>query len=365
MSTFDPEALLALCSIPGVGPGRMRALVGRFRTPEASLGVSLSELKEVEGIDQKTAHNILAGYDKEFVRRQMLLMKNKGTGLVSFWDEDFPANLKEIYDPPAMLFVRGTLNEGDCCAVAVVGTRRPTEYGRTATLELVGGLAARGVPIVSGMARGIDSVAHQGALKVGGRTMAVLGCGVDVVYPPENGKLAEEIVAHGAIISEYPMGTPPEAENFPRRNRIISGMSLGTIVVEAGEKSGALLTAKYALDQNREVFAVPGDISRRKSRGTNRLIKDGAKLVESVEDVLQELESKLKGLLEPPDKRPLKVTLVGAEKDVFEQLSGDPLHIDALSQQIQKSPGEVLATLLLLELKGLVRQLPGKMFVKC
>jgi DNA processing protein len=273
--------------------------------------------------------------------------------------------LKDIYDPPALLYLRGALRREDELAVAIVGSRKTSAYGREVTERIGRDLARHGVTVVSGMARGIDSVAHKGALQGGGRTIAVLGCGVDVIYPSENRNLFHQIIEQGAVLSEFPMGSPPEAGHFPRRNRIISGLSIGVVIVQASGESGSLITAGYALEQGREVFAVPGNIGAEGSRGTNQLIKEGAKLVESSEDILEEVLPQWRREGETAQKGGDAVlTLTEAEKCLYGLLDETPLHIDALIRESQLDPGSVSSLLLNLELKGLISQWPGKCFSK-
>jgi DNA processing protein len=262
--------------------------------------------------------------------------------------------------------VKGTLSKQDKYAISIVGTRLPTSYGKVIAEKFAKELAQKGLVIVSGLARGIDTISHWAAVQSSGRTIAVMGSGLDHIYPGENKKLAEKIIEQGALISEFPMGTKPDAVNFPRRNRIISGLALGTIVVEAGLKSGALLTANYALEQNREIFAVPGNINSPKSLGTNQIIKDGAKLISSANDVLIELEPQLKHFLKEDEakSRELPQDLSELEKMLLETLTNVPIHIDKLAKVIGKSTAETLSALLPLEFKDLVKQLPGKLFVR-
>lgn len=360
----DLRPYLELLSVPGVGPVRYRTLVERFGSPKEVLKAPIASLAEVPGMDRSTAEAIWSYRDEDFVESQLRAVERTGVKVLSLWDPEYPPLLKEIPDPPPLLFVLGDPSSLSLQGVAVVGTRSMTSYGRSVTEELVRELVARGFAIFSGMARGIDGVAHRAALEGGGTTVAVLGCGVDVVYPPEHRKLRDRIVRQGAVASEFPMGTKPEAQNFPRRNRIISGMSLGTVVVESGDESGALITAAFALEQNREVFAVPGSIRAPKSRGTNRLIQRGAaKLVMDVEDVVQELPApKGKVALRPPPSA--EPELSSSEREVLEGLSYEPKHVDVLSAEVGRSTPELLAVLLSLELKGLVRQLPGAQFVR-
>jgi len=271
-------------------------------------------------------------------------------------DADFPRLLRQIPSPPALLYVRGELAPADDLAVAMVGTRSPTSYGREAALRLAGELAANGVTVVSGLARGIDAAAHRGALEAGGRTLAVLGNGVDVVYPPEHNRLAEEMCARGALLSEYPLGRQPAGDQFPARNRLISGLALGVVVVEAREKSGALITADFALQQGRDVFAVPGSIFAQTSTGPHRLIQDGAKLVMCAEDILSELNVHAVG--RQPDLF-TAAPLTEEEHAVLDVLSGDPLHIDEIAAQARLPIHQVSSLLTLMEVKGLVHATGG------
>ncbi len=361
MNASSPEALLALFSIPGIGPALMRKLIGGLGSAEAVLDSSPRQLMQLEGIDKKRAQLIKGSVNEDFVKRQLNYLRQTRARLISYWDEAYPRSLKAIYDPPAFLFVEGDAALMEAPSLAIVGTRVPSEYGKQVTHSLAGELSRRGFVIASGFARGVDTVAHKAALSAGGKTLAVLGNGLDVIYPSENRALLPAFERQGVRISEYPFGTKPDSGNFPKRNRIISGLSRGVLVVEAGEKSGALLTAMYALDQNREVFAVPGPISSPKSAGTNNLIKQGAKLVESVDDILVELE----GLSFPGKKeeRP-EPALEEPALSIYRFLADEPRHIDQIALKCGLSPSEALSQLLILELNGHVRQLAGKMFVQ-
>jgi DNA processing protein len=363
---IDKEQLINLSAIPGIGATRIRALVAHFKSTEDIFNASIKQLTAVEGVEIKTAKSIKDYSDFNYGKQQAIRIQQQGAEIIDFWDERYPENLKRIYDPPAFIFVKGTLAKQDKYAIAVVGTRIPSSYGKLVAEKIAKELAQKGLVIVSGLARGIDTISHLGAVQAGGRTIAVMGSGLDYIYPGENKKLAEMIIDQGALISEFPMGTKPDAVNFPRRNRIISGLTLGTIVVEAGLKSGALLTANYALEQNREIFAVPGNINSPKSIGTNQIIKDGAKLISSTNDVLVELEPHLKHFLKQDGARTreLPEDLSESEKILLNNLSNEPIHIDKLSNVIGKSTAETLSTLLPLEFKDLVKQLPGKLFVR-
>ena len=359
----DLRSWLILQNVPGIGPSRFRAAVERLGSPGAVLRASIRELMSVPGINEKTAATIRHYRDTQEIDRQLTAMERADARAISWLDPEYPERLREIHHLPPVLFIRGTLTPSDAHSLAIVGSRSATAYGRMMAERLARDLSARGITLVSGMARGIDSLAHRAALSGGGRTLAVLGCGVDVVYPPENAELQKGIIRHGAVISEFPMGTRPEGPNFPRRNRIISGLSLGVIVIEAGEGSGALLTAEYARDQNREVFAVPGNVNVPKSRGTNELIKQGAKLVGGVEDVLEELTGILVEQTAPRPPAPIPPDLPPDERSVLEVLSETPKHIDTICAEINFEPGRTLAALLSLELSGRVRQQSGKLFL--
>ena len=343
----------------------MRRLLDRFNTPEAVFHAPMKELSKIEGLGEKVVQEIRKGPLEKVVERELSLLREVGGRVITLKDEEYPKRLRDIYDPPALLYVRGELKKEDEFAISIVGSRKTTPYGRWFTEKVSQELARHGVTIVSGMARGIDSLAHWGAISGGGRTIAVLGCGVDVIYPSENRNLFAKIIDRGAILSEFPMGSPPEGGHFPRRNRIISGLSLGVVVVQASEKSGSLITAGYALEQGREVFAVPGNVGTESSRGTHRLIKEGAKLVESSEDILEEILPQWKGGRETTPKVEIpRPDLTEEEKVLYELLSETPLHIDVMIRESRMDPGKVSSLLLNLELKGMVSQWPGKCFSK-
>jgi len=363
---IDKEQLINLSAIPGVGSTRVRALVAHFKSTDDIFNASIKELTSVDGFEYRTAKNIKNYSDFEYGENQLNRANEEGIKIIHFWDERYPENLRKIYDPPALLFVKGEFLKQDKYAISIVGTRLPSSYGKLIAEKIAKKLAKKGLVIVSGLARGIDTISHWAAVQAEGRTLAVLGSGLDHIYPSENKKLTEKIIQQGALISEFPLGTGPDAVNFPRRNRIISGLSLGTIIVEAGVKSGALLTANYALEQNREIFAVPGNINSPKSIGTNQLIKDGAKLISSVNDVLFELEPHLKHFLKEDKKQnsSLFENLSEIETRLLNNLTNEPIHIDKLANLIGKSTAETLSALLPLEFKDLVKQLPGKLFVR-
>lgn len=294
------------------------------------------------------------------------LIENKVKTL-SVTAKDYPTNLRYIYDPPLMLYVKGEIIPEDNVAIAIVGSRRATYYGLQNATKLAYELAAKGITIISGLARGVDSAAHRGALEAEGRTIAVLGSGLNIIYPRENERLAQNISQNGAVISEFALDTPPHRGNFPRRNRIISGLSLGVVVIEAARKSGALITANCALEQGREVFALPGKIDSFTSRGTHDLIKDGAKLVESSEDIIEELEAlKFCQAKETKAENKIKVglDLPEEERQIYTCLSSEPIHIDEIMCKVNLSYGKLLTSLLKLQHKKLVKELVGKMYVR-
>lgn len=360
---IEHEALLRLSAAPLIGSGKLRALIGRFRSAERVLSASKGELMSVEGIDVKTAESIRSFDGKAFARDQIERLKRVEARLVTFWDDDYPELLKQIYDPPAFLFVKGVLKKEDKFSLAVVGTRQPSAYGKLVTERLTPELVRAGLTIVSGLAYGVDTIAHKLAIQSGGRTIAVLGSGVDVIYPNENRALAKKIEGAGALVSEFPMGSDPDRTNFPRRNRIICGLSLGTLVIEAGLKSGALITAAMALDQGRDVFAVPGNIYSPKSAGANQLIKDGAKVVTSAQDVFDEIQPQFSLALQVEPTHS-DVSLSEDERKIIELLSHEPKHIDMIAAAGKQPTSLALSLLLSLELKSLVKQLPGKYFVR-
>jgi len=364
---MDVRSLLVLSMVQGIGAARLRALVNHFGDPESVLEASERELTSAEGIDRGLAKKIRAerNFEKE-VQVQLSRLNKSEARIITFWDREFPENLKKIYDPPVILFVRGEISSADKYSLAIVGTRNPTTYGKHIAEKFAAELSEKGITIVSGLARGIDTTAHATTVRSGGRTIAVLGSGVDVIYPSENRRLSEQILLNGAIISEYYMGAKPDAVNFPRRNRIISGISLGTIIVETDVNGGAMITASTALDQNREVFAVPGNVTEKNSHGTHKLIKEGrAKLVEKIDDIVEELHYKLKPILKDQLKTQAKVQLSIFEQKLFDALGDEPIHIDVLAEKCAMAISDLLVQLLSLELKGVVKQMPGKYFQKC
>jgi len=368
--TTEQREWLTLAMVPGVGTGKFIQLLARFRTPGSVLGASRSAIESVVG--PALAKRISTYSEAVDVAAQVRAMEERGVKLITLDDDQYPTRLAEIYDPPLVLFTRGELLEQDNHCVAIVGTRRPTPYGIRMAERFGRELAARGVTVVSGLAAGVDTAAHRGAIEAGGRTIAVLGCGVDVVYPKQNAGLYQEIAQNGVLMTQFAMGTEPRGSHFPVRNRIISGLSLGTLVVEAPVKSGALITARQAAEQGREVFAVPGQLDVRNSAGPHALIREGAKLVESVEDILVELQipAKVRQVPSPPPVEtqtasPQPTTSVKpepSESNVLRMLSPNGSHIDEIATACRMSISEALSSLTLLELKGLVRQFSGKRF---
>ena len=345
--------------VMGIGPARLRALLDFFGSVEAAWHASPEELREI-GLDRRSITNLLAARKTLDLQSELDRLAAAGVTLLTWDSPDYPINLRNIYDPPPVIYVRGELAPEDDWAVALVGTRRATVYGKEAARQLATDLVHNGVTVVSGLAAGIDSVAHQAALDAGGRTIAVLGSGVDVIYPAQNQRLAAQIMQQGALVSEYPLGVQPERSNFPPRNRIISGLSLGVIVVEAGARSGALITADFAGEQGRDVFAVPGSIFQRSCEGANRLIQDGARPVLSVTDVLEELN--LAQVAQQAEVRAV-VPTTEPERNVLELLSAEPTHVDELGRATEMPAATVASTLALLELKGLARQVGGMNYV--
>lgn len=362
MPTVTPE-LLSLWHTPGVGPQRLRRLMDRFGSAAAIYAASPRQLCEVEGIDQSTAAKIRAAIDLETARRQLDQVRTAGVELISLWDAAYPALLAALFDPPILLFVRGEVATLAQKGVAVVGTRTPSEYGEMVTRKLTRELVQHGLVIVSGLARGVDTITAHEAITAGGRTVAVLGSGVDRIYPGENHRLAQQVTDHGALVSEYPLGTMADAPHFPRRNRIIAGLTVATLVVEAGDGSGALITADNALENNREVMAVPGNITNPRSWGCHRLIQQGAKLVQGVEDILVEI-----GMAgHEPQQLQLDLGRAGMseqEAAVLAAVGAEPQHIDDIARKLGKPMAVVLAQLLQLELQGRVLQQAGKKFVR-
>ena len=359
--------LFLLLSVEGIGPGKIRNLLAKFRSTKNILQADYQSLLGVDRINTNLAKRIKKTSNErekieKFTEDELKRLDKLGGNIISIWDKEYPRLLKKIYDPPLLFYILGNLVESDQYSIGIVGTRGPTNYGKIQAERFAGDLAGQGITIVSGMARGIDSIAHNSALKRGGRTIAVIGSGLDVIYPPENRRLFEKISENGAVISEFTLGTQPDAQNFPKRNRIISGLSLGVIIIESGITGGAMQTAALALDQNREVFALPGNVGVKQSDGTNILIqKSEAELIRSAEDVILELELKLKPVLGKNIPK-LQIDLSLFEEKILNLLKSEPLHIDKIASLAKISTSDCLVNLLSLEFKGLIKQLPGKMF---
>jgi DNA processing protein len=359
-SSSEERAYWVLLSMAaGIGPIRFRRLLETCGDARRAWNASDLDLAAA-GLERRTFESIRALRSSTTAEAAMARLERLGAHAVTLLDAEYPASLREIVDPPPVLFVMGDLLPADVRALAIVGTRRATPYGRAVADRLARDLAVAGVTVVSGLARGIDTVAHRAALDAGGRTIAVLGSGLDQVYPEENKPLAQRIRDGGAVVSEFAPGVPPDAVNFPRRNRIVAGLSRGTVIVEAGLKSGALITADFALEQGREVFAVPGSVLSPMSVGPNELLKQGATPVTSAEDLLAALGA---GGGQPSLAR--GVPMLGAEEStVFDALGGDPRHVDELARELGLGAGEISATLAVLELKGLARQVGGMVYAR-
>ncbi len=368
---------LALSLTPGLGPTKARRLVETLGSIEAVFRASLTEL-EATGIQSVAAQTLGTGKSLELAKEELARASEAGAQTIALDDPLYPVQLKQIYDPPLVLYVRGNASSLSAPGIAMVGTRHPTPYGMGMAERLAADLSARGLVIISGLARGIDTASHRGCIAAKGRAVAVFGTGVDVIYPKENSRLTEQIIPlGGAFVSEFPMGTFPAPQNFPIRNRIISGMSMGVLVVEAAEYSGTRITARCALEQNREVFAVPGNVTNKNSWGPNTLIKQGAKLVATWEDIWEELPSDVRLTLAPanspesPGEQTASLfsddTLGPHEKKILGALKADEaMHIDEIVELLEPtlSSSEIFAALFELELAGKVKQLPGKNFVK-
>ncbi len=357
-----------LNSVPGVGRYLFKRLFDHFESPECALEASIEDLLRVEGMTPRLARKILNHRISDRVKKDIELVKQKRIRIMTMSDSEYPPLLLQLPDPPPFLYLQGNIDE-HAKYIAVVGSRNATAYGLSTARRLCADLASLGLTVVSGMALGIDTAAHEGALQVNGKTVAVLGSGFKRIYPAANHKLSRMIARKGAVITEFPMLTDPEPHNFPVRNRIISGMSLGTVVVEASRKSGSLITARLAAEQNREVFAVPGSIQSFKSTGTHTLIKQGAKLVENAQDILDEIAGAYLSTagVSKPDQKQEKARknlqkLTDEETQIYKALGPYPVHIDNLARETAMKPGRLSSMLLQMELKGIVRQSPGKLF---
>ena len=345
--------------VTGIGAARLRALLDYFGDIETAWQAPAFDLQQA-GLDRRSLASLLEVRRSLDLDAEVERLQRAGVQVLVWDDPDYPRNLRQVYNAPPVLYVRGRIEKQDEWAVAIVGTRRASVYGKEAAQMLSAGLAQAGVTIVSGLARGIDAVAHRACLDAGGRTIAVLGCGLDTIYPQQNAGLAADLVQRGALVSEYALGVRPDARNFPPRNRIISGLTLGTIVVEADLGSGALITADFAAEQGREVFAVPGPVFARGSRGTNALIQQGAKMVCSVADVLEELN-----LTMVSEQAQVRAVIPENETEalLLNHLSAEPIHVDDLGRAVRLPIAQVTSTLALMELKGMVRQVSGMSYV--
>ena len=362
MNLNSIASLINLLNIKRVGPQKVRSLVSAHKNPAEVFSLSTREICAVNGVDLKTARAIRKVVHFDFGPAEVEKAEKLGVELITFWDNEYPFLLRKMYDPPVILYRKGQpLKKKEDC-IAMVGSRITTPYGRKVAQNLAGDLIKYGITIVSGLARGIDSISHKQTVDSRGRTIAVLGSGVDVLYPPENKVLAEKIEENGTIISEFSLGTKPNAGNFPKRNRIISGLAHGTVVIEAGDKSGAILTALNAVDQNREVFSVPGRIFDKQSLGCLRLIRNGAIPVQNARQILSHIENRLFKTLRPRQKN-ISLDLSREEKIVVSKLHHEPIHIDDLVSNTGMELTHMLTLLLELELKGVVQQLSGKQFV--
>ena len=405
--TFSEEtkSLVHLSIIPGVGYQTIERLLASFGSAQRALDATREELARVEGLSLKASQQLILGRSSVSVDRELDLVEAHNCHLVAINDSAYPMLLKEIVDPPPLLYVRGELGEPDAPIITIVGTRSPTNYGKTISRQLSQQLAENGVTIVSGFARGIDTCAHQGALQANGRTIAVLGNGLSQIYPNENKDLADEIVESGALISEFPMSVPPFPKNFPRRNRLVSGLSSGTVVVEASVRSGSLITARHAAEQGREVFAVPGQIFSKQSKGSHQLINQGAKLINAIDDIWEAFPDRRLtpsftsspvqlnldqndlssgqansnlfaevpaqdtsiGSVETPKVKPSTQSapvLSADEQVVLESIDVPCSHIDQIARTTALPMNKVSSTLVMLELKGIVQQMPGKQFAR-
>lgn len=355
---------LAWNKIPDIGPKRFYKLLEYFGSVDTAWQAKLGEISKILNLSSKISSRISEEKNNIIPERELDLIHKYKVNVLTIEDVLYPENLKTIHYPPPVLYFKGTIVEADKNSISIVGSRKATYYGKMVAEKLSKDLSLAGLTIISGMARGIDTAAHKGALSVNGRTIAVLGCGIDHIYPPENRRLAQEIKESGAVISEFPLFTLPERQNFPRRNRIISGLSLGTVVVEAAEKSGALITADLALDQGREVFAIPGNINSPLSNGSHNLIKQGAKLVNNYQDILEEIHIALPQKTAEKEMVKENTSLTEEEKIIYRLITKEPTQIDEIIEVSKLPVGKVSEMLLTLELKDLIKEIEGKRFIK-
>ncbi len=356
-----------LLSTEGIGPIRIIKLLQHFKTLDRIYSTDKLELENIDSINSNLASRIIKSRNNletfsHSLENEIAKLEKMNAKIITYWDDSYPSILRNIYIPPLILYTLGDFHKSDKYNIAIVGTRKPTDYGKSIAAKFSKELAEQDITIISGLARGVDSIAHRSAIKAGGRTIAVIGSGLDIVYPPENRALFNDITQNGVIISEFELGTKPDAKNFPRRNRIISGISLGTLVVESKKNGGAMQTANYSMDQNREVFAIPGNLNIPESEGTNILIqRNEAKLITDPEDILLELNLKIQPIIGKNIPKP-KIDLSLFEEKIYDCLDSSPKHIDALANETSISTSECLVNLLSLEFKGVIQQLPGKMF---
>lgn len=354
---------LALSKIDGIGAVRFKNLLAHFGSIENVCNADIKALEEVEGISANIAQNIVNIKKQTDIDTELKKIKEKGINIITIDNQDYPLLLKEIYDSPPILYYRGNYSPFIFeKSLAIVGTRYATTYGREIAKNLAEELVKHGITVVSGMAAGIDTAAHKGALNAQGKTVAVLGCGPDIIYPALNRELYDQLIKNGVVISEYPQGTMPEAGRFPARNRIISGLSKGVIIVEAPEKSGALITADFAIEQGREVFVVPGNINNPKNKGCHNLIRQGAILITDIKNILDEL-GWVENINQTAKINKMPLNLTEKEQKMYSFLTFEPLHIDVILQKSDINSAEIMQILLMLELKGIIQQLPGKFFI--
>jgi DNA processing protein len=359
MNNKDLKFCIGFSFIPGIGRVRLAQLENHFGTLEKAWEAPITELKKAR-LDDTVAQAVIAWRPRLDLDEELGKMKRQSVQALTWHDDKYPARLKEIYDYPPILYMKGEILPEDDWCLAVVGTQQVTAYGRQITEEITTDLARNKITVVSGLARGVDTIAHHATLEAGGRTIAVAACGLDTIYPPENANLARQIIEHGALISEYPLGTKPKPEYFPRRNRILSGMSLGVLVTEAGEGSGALITADLALEQNRDVLAVPGSVLSPASQGTNRLIQQGAKLVQNCQDILEELN--LRAVAQQLEFKEI-IPTSDTESLLLGKLSAEPAHIDEICAGSGLPVSTVSSTLAMMELKGLIKSIGSMKYV--
>ena len=355
---------LAWNKISDIGPKRFYKLLEFFGSTDAAWKAKSGEISKILNLSPKISSRLFEEKNNIIPEREVDLIHKNKVNVLTIEDALYPENLKTIHYPPPVLYFKGTILESDKNSISIVGSRKATYYGKMVAEKISKDLALAGLTIISGMARGIDTAAHKGALSVSGRTIAVLGCGIDHIYPPENRRLAQEIQESGAVISEFSLSTLPERQNFPRRNRVISGLSLGTVVVEAAEKSGALITADFALEQGREVFAIPGNINSPLSNGSHNLIKQGAKLVENYQDILEEIHIVLPQKTAEKEMVKENTFLTEEEKIIYQVITKEPTQIDDIIGVSKLSAGKVSEVLLNLELKDLIKEIEGKRFIK-